>query len=203
MAAGRPRSFDITQALDHAIEVFMAKGYDGATLTDLTEAMGINPPSLYAAFGSKEGLFRQALTRYEEERDAKLRDALAASTATETVRRFLHDSVEEQTRPDRAHGCLFIQGGLACGTQGEQVREPLTLARLGGYRPLADRFRAAQDTGEISKDTDPEALARYVCALVHGLAVQAASGVPRDQMLAVVDMTMHAWRAAAGAAPRA
>lgn len=198
MAGGRPRGFDITTALNQAIDVFMAKGYDGATLSDLTGAMGINPPSFYAAFGSKEGLFRQAITCYEEERGALLKGALLAPTAAEAVERFLRDSVEDQIRPDRVHGCLFIQGALVCGTQGEGLREPLAQARLAGYEPLAERFRAAQGTGEIAANIDPDALARYVCAVVHGLAVQAASGASREQMTCVVKMTLRAWAAMTG-----
>jgi len=201
MAGGRPRGFDITQALNQAIDVFMAKGYDGATLADLTSAMGINPPSFYAAFGSKEGLFRQVVASYGEERDILLESALSAPTATEAVERFLRESVADQTRPDRAHGCLYIQGALVCGTQGEQVREPLTKARLAGYKPLAARFKVAQSTGEIAPEVDPDSLARYVCALVHGLAVQAASGATRKQLCCVIEMTMNTWAATIAGTP--
>ena len=202
MAAGRPRGFDVEKALGEALGVFLAKGYDGASLADLTQAMGINPPSLYAAFGNKEGLFRQVLDRYLKERNEVLQRALAAPTAAETVERFLRGSIDDQTLDDRAHGCLLVQGALACGDQGNQVRQDLSEARLSGQLPLEARFARAQESGDIQADVDLEVLARYVCVLVHGLAVQAASGVSRDRLHAVVDMTMHGWHGIVGAQAR-
>jgi AcrR family transcriptional regulator len=202
MAAGRPRAFDVEEALASALKVFVAKGYDGASLADLTQAMGINPPSLYAAFGNKEGLFRQVLRRYEEGRDELMADAVATPTAAEMVERFLRGCVEGHTLNDRAHGCLLVQGALACSDQGAPVREELGRARLDVQRALTVRFLRAQAEGDLPADVDPEALAQYVNVLVNGLAVQASSGATREQLFSVVDMTMKAWPGIVGTQKR-
>jgi AcrR family transcriptional regulator len=198
MAAGRPREFDIDKALKEALDVFLQKGYEGASLTDLTQAMGINPPSLYAAFGNKEGLFRQVHERYLLERKAVIEFALAAPTVAETVERFLRGSVEEQTLEDRTHGCLLVQGALACTDQSSVIRQELNHSRLAGQVALTDRFALARSKGELPEKASPEGLARYVGTQVHGLAVQAASGATRAELMAVVDMTMNAWPSVAG-----
>jgi AcrR family transcriptional regulator len=203
MAAGRPRGFDIDKALSEALEVFLAKGYEGSSLADLTQAMGINPPSLYAAFGSKEGLFRQVLQRYQAERDVVIAHALAAPTAAETVERFLRGSVVDQTLDERTHGCLLVQGALACADQATPIRRELGRSRLTGQFALTERFLNAQTSEDIPRDVDPGGLARYVCTVVHGLAVQAASGASRAELLAVVDMTMKAWPGIVGTQMRA
>jgi AcrR family transcriptional regulator len=200
MAAGRPREFDIDKALNEALSVFLKKGYEGASLTDLTQAMGINPPSLYAAFGNKEGLFRQVHERYQLERNAVIELALAAPTVAETVERFLRKSVEEQTLDDRTHGCLLVQGALACTDQSNAIRQELGRSRLAGQIALTERFTVARAKGELPKKSSPEGLARYVCTQVHGLAVQAASGATRAELMSVVDMTMNAWASVVGLA---
>src|SRR5437879_5569396 len=110
MAMGRPRAFDAEHALDEAMEVFWRHGYEGATIAQLTEAMGINPPSLYAAFGSKEGLLKAALDRYTARRDAFMVEILSAPTARETAERMLMGIADSQTDPANPPGCLLIQG---------------------------------------------------------------------------------------------
>lgn len=199
MAAGRPREFDVEKALDEALNVFLKKGYEGASLNDLTQAMGINPPSLYAAFGNKEGLFRRVHERYVQERKAVTEFALAAPTAAQTVDRFLRASVEEQTLVDRPPGCLLVQAALASADQSSAIREELSCSRLTGQIALAARFEEARSQGELTGKTSSEDLARYVGTQVHGLAVQAASGVTRAELMAVVDMTMIAWASLADA----
>src|SRR5918996_4164529 len=124
---GRPRSFDRAAALRRAMEVFWAKGYDGASLSDLTAAMGINSPSLYAAFGSKEGLFREAVALYGATEGTEIWEALPqAPTAREAIERFLRASALSFTRPDRPAGCLVVPGG--------QRRSPAGSARARGRR---------------------------------------------------------------------
>src|SRR5277367_1279955 len=126
MAMGRPRGFDTDKALEEAMEVFWRHGYEGATIAELTAAMGINPPSLYAAFGSKEGLLKAALDRYAAKRAEFMRDVLSAPTAREVVERLLLRIADLQTDPDNPPGCLLVAGGLACGVGAENV--PFELA---------------------------------------------------------------------------
>src|SRR5437763_11691981 len=119
MTVGRPRAFDVDAALAQALRVFWAKGYEGASLADLTEAMGINRPSLYAAFGNKEELFRRALDLYAHGPASAYRRALEEPTARRVVARMLCATVEMTTDPANPPGCLFVQGALACGEQSE------------------------------------------------------------------------------------
>ncbi len=194
MTAGRPRGFDVDEALDEALGVFLKKGYEGAHLADLTRAMGINPPSLYAAFGSKEGLFRQVLGRYVDQRDDLLRHALAAPTAYETVERLLTGSAERQTPGDRAPGCLLVHGALACADQADPIRHELKQCRRTGELALAERLSRARTAADLPETVDPDGLARYVYAVLNGMAVQAAGGASRAELLGTVALTLKAWR---------
>src|SRR5690348_17740109 len=121
MPSGRTRQFDVDEALDRALEVFWARGYEGATLPELTRAMGINRPSLYAAFGDKEQLFRRALDRYVNGPAGYVRAALDRPTAREVVETLLAGTVELLTDPRHPGGCLVVQGALACGPAAESV----------------------------------------------------------------------------------
>src|SRR4029077_21004340 len=111
---GRPRAFDRDKALDQALHVFWEKGYEGTSIADLTGAMGINPPSLYAAFGNKEELFRAALDRYEGLRDQVLEEAFAAPTARDAMTLLLEGTPDRLSDKDKRKGCLMVQGAL-CG----------------------------------------------------------------------------------------
>ena len=134
MAMGRPRSFDTDKALDEAMEVFWRHGYDGASLAMLTKAMGIKPPSLYAAFGSKEGLLKAALDRYAERRSTHMRYVLAGATAREVAERFLTSIAESHTDPANPPGCLLVQGGL--GEHSVRARLPACPVRDRAARAL-------------------------------------------------------------------
>src|SRR5438874_156264 len=126
--SGRTRQFDVDEALDRALEVFWARGYEGATLPELTRAMGINRPSLYAAFGNKEQLFRKALDRYQTGPMSFLTEALRQPTARAVVEAIFSGFVRMQRDRDKARGCLIVSGALACGEEAEAVRR--TLAQL-------------------------------------------------------------------------
>lgn len=195
---GRPRGFDADEALDRAMEVFWRQGYEGASMADLTAAMGINKPSLYAAYGSKEELFRKVVARYAERDMAYARDALAQPTAYEVVATLLRDNVLALTRSDCPAGCLSIQGGTAGGTGSAPVAEFLAASRLTGERALADRLARAVAEGDLPADADPTALARFVAVVTEGHAVHAAAGVPRADLQQSAEIALAGFAAAAG-----
>src|SRR5262245_51050944 len=126
---GRPRAFDVDAALDRALTVFWRKGYEGTSLPDLTRAMGINRPSLYATFGNKEALFRKVLDRYAEGPSAYVREALQEPTARAVAQRLLRGAVGLLTDPRNPRGCLMVQGALVCGGAAESVRRELARRR--------------------------------------------------------------------------
>lgn len=193
MAAGRPRQFDVQKALDQALKVFWRKGYEGASLPDLTKAMGINRPSLYAAFGNKQELFRQAIDRYVEGPACHVKQALLEPTARQVVEVLLRGTVELCTQSRQPRGCFLVQSALACGESGEVVRRELCNRRVAGEEALRERFEQAQAAGDLSDTLSPEDLARYVTTVSHGIAVQAASGATRDELLRVVDWALRSW----------
>src|SRR6266498_338901 len=131
-ARGRPRSFNTEKALDGALRVFWRKGYEGASLSDLTRAMGINRPSLYAAFGNKEKLFRKALDLYVGGPAAYVREALKEPTARAAVEMLLSESASQLSDRRHPRGCLIVQGALSCGEEAGPVRRELAARRSAG-----------------------------------------------------------------------
>jgi AcrR family transcriptional regulator len=195
MPIGRPRAFDMDTALDRALQVFWRKGYEGTSLSDLTKAMGINRPSLYAAFGNKEALFRKALDRYVEGPAAYTRTALDEPTARAVVERLLRGVVGLLTNPRHPPGCLAVQGALACGDAADSIRRELISRRMAGEAALRQRFERAIADGDLPFDADPADLARYVVTITQGMAVQAAGGASREELRRVVEMALRAWPA--------
>ncbi|MEX0713485.1 MAG: TetR/AcrR family transcriptional regulator [Pirellulales bacterium] len=193
MPAGRPREFDIDQALDSALKVFWRKGYEGASLPDLTKAMGINRPSLYAAFGNKEALFRKAIDRYVEGHASHVREALREPTARAVVQRLWSGSIDLITGPRNPRGCFLVQAALACGDEADGVRREVARRRVRLEARLRERFERAVSEGDLPAGTDPADLARYVATVSHGIAVQAADGATRDQLNRVRETAMLAW----------
>ena len=193
VAIGRPRAFDVDQALDRALDVFWRKGYEGATLCDLTSAMGINPPSLYAAFGNKEGLFRKALDRYGEIRTCYWAEALEAPTARGVAEALLRGTAKFLTDPCHPKGCLAVQGALACGADADCIRKELETRRAGNQAQIRDRLKRAKKDGDLSADADPAALARYLATVIEGMAVQAASGASRKELERVAETALRAF----------
>jgi AcrR family transcriptional regulator len=189
---GRPRAFNTEKALDQAVRVFWKHGYEGTSLPELTKAMGINRPSLYAAFGNKEALFRKAVDRYTEKSGALIREALAQPTARAVVERFLKAVILNSAR-GKIRGCLLVQGALTCGDSADSIRRELVLRRGAGERALRKRFERAVAEGDLPRNSDPAALAKYVATFQHGLAVQSAGGANRAELLAAVDVVLRAW----------
>jgi AcrR family transcriptional regulator len=191
--AGRPRSFDTEKALGAAMNVFWRKGYEGTSLSDLTEAMGINRPSLYAAFGDKQTLFKKALDRYAEGPAGYVAEALREPTARAAVGKLMMGTAELATCPKNPRGCLLVQGALACGEGADEIRNDLIVRRDAGEKAIRQRLKRAQKEGDLPLDADPADLARYVVTVVHGIAVQAAGGATRSELRRVIQTALRAW----------
>lgn len=184
-------------ALDRALKVFWRKGYEGTTLPDLTRAMGINRPSLYAAFGNKQSLFCKALHRYNERHNAFLREALAAPTAQEVARRILHGAINLQTNPENPRGCLTVRGTLSCAGS-TVIRRHLDDCRNATEAAMTARFQRAADEGDLPGGASPQDLTRYLTTVMQGMAIQSASGASRAQLQRVAQTALRAFLAAPG-----
>ncbi|RSM62239.1 TetR family transcriptional regulator [Actinoplanes sp. ATCC 53533] len=189
---GRPRAFDEETVLGRAAEVFWRHGYEGASMTALTSAMGINRPSLYATFGSKQQLFQRAFARYHETQVAKARAALDQPTAHAAIEAFLRSSADRLTASDQPPGCLSIQGGLACSPENASISEILAAGRAATETALEERLSRAAREGDLPHGMDPRALARFLMALSEGHAVHAATGASREDLQASVDIALRA-----------
>ncbi|GAA3170085.1 TetR/AcrR family transcriptional regulator [Streptomyces virens] len=190
---GRPRGFDADEALERAMLVFWEQGYEGASLTDLTTAMGITRTSMYAAFGNKEQLFRKALERYTEGPASYAARAMEQPSAKEVATAFLAGSVRATTRPGCPAGCLGVQGSLAAGESGRAAQDALIAWRDDGRLRLRQRFQRAVDEGDLPADADPDLLARYLMTVANGIAVQAAGGATHSELQQVADAALRNW----------
>lgn len=192
---GRHREFDVNQALDAALCVFWRKGYEGASYTDLTQATGVERPALYSAFGNKEALFRRALERYYERYLDFIPAALKEPTSREVAAHILYGAAELNTRYPDCTGCLGVNGALAGSDDAEPIRRALIEARANGEALLRDRFEQAKEEGDLPETANCAALAAFVMAVLHGMAVQAKAGFSRDALEAVVEQALSTWPA--------
>lgn len=190
---GRPRAFDPDKALEAALRVFWTKGYEGTALSDLTAAMGINRPSIYATFGNKEALFRKALERYSERMANHTAEALNEPTARTVAARLMEKSADVLSCPENPKGCLVVQGALACGEEADPIRKELIARRAAGEAALRKRFERAKLEGDLPAEAAPASLARYVMAVIHGMSVQSAGGATREELQSVIDVSLHSW----------
>jgi AcrR family transcriptional regulator len=190
---GRPREFDVDEALAAALRVFWTSGYEGASLTDLTEAMGITRPSLYAAFGNKEALFHKALELYEREKLAYIGEALQAPTSRAVAERLLRGALAMQTSDCEPKGCMRILSSVTCGREAESIREDLMARRLSSQRALCERMERAKQEGDLPAGTDVEGLCAYLGAIMQGMAIQAGGGASREQLEALVETSLAMW----------
>nr|ADU56024.1 hypothetical protein CA37-1 [uncultured organism CA37] len=191
---GRPRGFDVDEALERAMRVFWEQGYEGASLADLTSAMGIAKTSMYAAFGNKEQLFRKALQRYGDGPAAYASRALEEPTARAAVEALLRGAARTSTSPEDFAGCLTVQGALASSDESRPAHDVLVQWRNDSGVRLEQRFRRAVDEGDLSSETDPKRLARYIMTVAFGISVQAANGLSRAELDEIIDETMRTWR---------
>jgi AcrR family transcriptional regulator len=184
---GRPRSFDKEKALDAAMQVFWRKGYEGTSLTDLTEAMGINRPSIYAAFGDKESLYCKVLDRYAAGPTAYIAKALEESDPRVAMERLLMGGADATTSPANPHGCLMLQEAAA-----ESIRRELNARREAGEREICHYLKKAKARRLLPAEAKPGDLARYIVAVMRGMGTQAASGASREELRRVARLAMRA-----------
>ena len=191
---GRPRGFDRDEALESAIRLFWARGYEATSISHLTQAMDITPPSLYAAFGDKKRLFLEAVDRYENETGCFARRALTREpTAELAIRRLLLDAVKSFTDPKNPKGCLIALGATNCAIESADIFEALAERRRAAEKAVRARIAAGQKAGELADDADVDALTGIVTATRYGLAIMARDGVPRARLMRIVDQLMMTW----------
>jgi len=195
---GRPREFDVDAALDAALLIFWRHGYEGSSLTDLTGAMGITRPALYTAFGNKEALYIEAMNRYSGRKTEQLAKALELPTARAGVERLLINMVDGLTAGVNPAGCFLVVTAMTCGPDSQPVQDAAAACRRQSAVPaLLARFDRAVDDGDLPEGTDTTGLAVYVSTVMQGLAVQAASGVGRDELHRAVAIALRAFPALA------
>ncbi|MEJ0048121.1 MAG: TetR/AcrR family transcriptional regulator [Rhodospirillales bacterium] len=187
----RPREFDVDTALSAALNVFWKQGFEGASLTDLTKAMGVTRPSLYAAFGNKEALFRKALDRYCEVSMGFVGPALAQPTLRGAIEHLLYGYADAFTGDVHPPGCLATNGALACSEAAEPVRLELVARREADELALRARLMQARTDGDLPRNADANALASYLMAIIQGMSVQAASGAGREALYRIVKTTLQ------------
>ncbi|AIB16068.1 TetR family transcriptional regulator (plasmid) [Azospirillum argentinense] len=184
---GRPRAFDRDEALAKAADTFWRLGYEGASIADLTAAMGITPQSLYAAFASKADLYREALEWYQATVGASTAAALEEGDAVVALTRVLRDSARDFTRRDRPHGCMVSTAVLTCATENDPVARHVAGLRTATINLIRARIERGISEGQLKGETNAASLARFVGAMIQGMSVQAQDGAPTEALSALAD----------------
>jgi AcrR family transcriptional regulator len=190
---GRPRVFEKEIALQKALNIFWERGYDGASLAELTTELGINKPSLYAAFGNKEELFKQALTQYIEGPAAFVKEAIQAPTARKVAEKFLVDAAKFLTDQHHPKGCMIVQGALSCGQGADMIKDLLIHYRKSYEAILEERLLKAQETGDMPKNANVKDFAKYLATLHQGMSVQAINGATREELNSMIKLALASW----------
>ncbi|MCJ8519729.1 AcrR family transcriptional regulator [Pseudorhizobium tarimense] len=180
-----------------ARDAFWSRGYEGVSMADLVETLGIASARIYAAFGSKEALFREAVALYAAEEGGFAERAIAEEpTATQAIERSLREAIENCTRKGRPQGCMVVLAATNCTAENDGVRDLLTTYRRRRAALLRERLQRAIDEGELRQDADAQALSEHYATILLGFAVQARDGVSREQLLNTIPAAMLSIRAA-------
>lgn len=194
---GRPRSFDRDAALERAMEVFWRSGFEGTSLNDLTEAMGINPPSLYAAFGDKEKLFLECIERYQDRHGCAC-PYEAEATARRSVEKLLLYMAAELTKACNPRGCMMVMAAATCTGSSEKMQSVLQERRKSSRARIKERIERGIEEGDVPRGTDAAALADFYATVISGMSLQARDGASRKSLLATVETAMRAFPAPPG-----
>jgi AcrR family transcriptional regulator len=189
----RQRVFDVDAAIAAATDMFWRQGYERTSLADLTERIGVTPPSFYHEFGSKEGLFRRVLERYRATRLQIADDALNCSTAREVAEQMLTRLAKLYTDPPHPPGCLAVNCSLAGGAPEGAIQRELAAARRARRARITKRLERAKADGDLSADADAAALAQFLLTVGWGLASDARAGAKRTELLRTVRLALNAW----------
>jgi TetR/AcrR family transcriptional regulator, copper-responsive repressor len=191
---GRPRVLDRDVGLEVAGRLFWEHGYEGTSIADLTEAMGVTPPSLYATFGSKEDLYRQALDHNIERETKRRSEALQGEMpAYDAIAFYLHDVAEGVTNPSKPRGCIISTAVLQHAEENETVARAVAARRAASILAMKTRFDRAISEGELPTGTDTDALARFYSAVVQGMSAQACDGASTATLRRLADIALSAW----------
>jgi TetR/AcrR family transcriptional regulator, copper-responsive repressor len=191
---GRPRAFDRDDALDRAMHLFWRRGYEATSVSELTEAMGITPPSLYAAFGDKKRLFLEAVDRYQDGPGSFAKAALCEEpTAERAMRCLLMGTIDSFFEANSVKGCMVVLAATNCTTESSDIIDELAARRRLAERLVRDRIAAGRDAGELPADTDVDTLAGLIITTLYGLSIKARDGASRASLHKVVEQVMSAW----------
>jgi AcrR family transcriptional regulator len=191
--AGRPREFDRDEALAKARDAFWKRGYEGISMSDLVSILGLASSRIYAAFGSKEDLFRETVSLYRNsEGGAPVRALRAASTLREGIEAMLRAAIVTYTQPGRPRGCMVVTAATNCSSENDAVMKWLAECRRDRNRAILERVSAAAADGELVGQADVQALADHFGAVMSGLSVQARDGLSRDRLLALIPAAIAA-----------
>ena len=188
---GRPISFDKNAALEAAMLLFWERGYEGTSMADLTQAMGLNPSSIYAAFGDKHALFELAVKRYMEMRAQYAGKALEEPTLEKVVRALFDNTVEFLTTPGHPPTCMTLAGAVGCSLDASPARDLMTEIRKQNQAALRQRLLKARKSGELSKDIDVDDYTRYLSTIIAGLSIQAANGSTKAELNRTAQMALR------------
>ncbi|NEE04424.1 TetR/AcrR family transcriptional regulator [Phytoactinopolyspora halotolerans] len=196
---GRPRRFDRAAALRQAMWLFWEHGYEGTSISDLTTAMGIKAPSLYAAFGGKDELFREAVALYRDTDGSATDRALSGEpSARAAVEAMLRGNADLHVRADRPGGCMMVLAATNCSEKNVGIRDHLAQLRRQTVAAIEARLRRAQSEAELRPDVDVSAVAAFLGTVLHGMAVEARDGASKEQLDSIVESAMTAWDALVG-----
>jgi AcrR family transcriptional regulator len=192
---GPPKAFDIDIALDSAMLVFWRKGFDGTSLSDLTDAMGINRPSLYATYGDKQALFRRAIDRFGELGRSIFAESESESTARQFAERLLRGQADLYSNPRLAPGCFLIQSAISASTATQAARQEAAERRLMNELAVRHHLERTDRSHQLPRGTTPSEIAVYLTSVGNGLAIRAADGASREELHRIVDLALAFWPA--------